>query len=136
MKEQQITLDGFVKGLRPYENGPRNQDTLVECFNLIPRPQGLIPSPTITQSITGTSVSHPWPQIFFGHTHWVCATQNKIYTINGDWSLTQQLDLNVYYNTFPNAPQGVWHFADFFDYVILTNGGVVVLYNPSTSFPQ
>ena len=133
MKEQAITLDGILKGLRPYENMPRNQETLTECFNLIPRPQGLIPSPTITESITSIDVDHPWPQILLGHTHWVCAAEEKIYTINGDWSLTQQLDLSPYYGTFPNAPKGAWHIADVFSYMILTNGGVTVLYNPYTS---
>lgn len=133
MKEQSITLDNFIKGLRQYEDMPRNSEGLVECFNLIPRPQGLISVPNISTPITDTTVDHPFPQIFFGHVHWVCATESKIYTINGDWSLTQRLDLNVYYNSFPTAPKGAWHFADFFNYVVLTNGGVTVLYNPSTS---
>lgn len=130
MKEQSITLNGFTKGLRQYSDASRNSEGLVECFNLIPRPQGLIAAPTISRLITQVSVDHPFPQVFIGHVHWVCATRDKIYTVNGDWSLTLQLDLNVYYNSFPDAPQGVWHFADFFNYVVLTNGGITVLYNP------
>lgn len=130
MKERSITLSKFVTGLRKYSNSPINTETLVECFNIIPDNAGLIPSPTITQSINAVSVDHPFPQVFIGHVHWVCCTRSKIYTINADWTLTLQLDLNVYYNSFPNAPQGTWHFADFFDYVVLTNGGVTVIYNP------
>lgn len=133
MKEQGIVLDGFVKGLRPYDEMPRNQEVLTECFNVIPRPQGLISTPAITQSITAVSASHPFPQIFLGYIHWLCCTETKIYTINSDWSLTEQLDISTYYGAYPNAPKGTWHFADFFDYVILTNGGVNVIYDTATS---
>lgn len=133
MKEQGITLTDFVKGLRLHSDTPTNQEALTECFNLIPRIQGLISTPTISHPITAVTVSHPWPQIFLGYKHWVCCTEDKIYTINANWSLTLQLDLAVYYNTFPNAPKETWHFADFFDYVVLTNGGVTVVYNPLTS---
>lgn len=133
MKEQGITLTDFVKGLRLYSDTPTNQELLTECFNLIPRPQGLITTPAISHPISAVTVDHPWPQIFLGHKHWVCCTEDKIYTINANWSLTLQLNLAVYYNTFPTAPKGTWHFADFFNYAVLTNGGVTVVYNPLTS---
>jgi hypothetical protein len=133
MREQGITLTEFHKGLRPYDDTVTNQEMLTDCFNLIPRAQGLVSVPDISHPITAVSVNHPWPQIFLGHKHWVCCTQDKIYTINANWSLTLQLDLDIYYNSFPNAPKETWHFADFFDYVVLTNGGVTVVYNPDTT---
>ena len=133
MKEQGIELSKFVEGLRKYDNTGFNQVLLTECFNVIPRIQGLIPSPTISQPITSISADHPYPQIFIGHTHWVLCTEDKIYTINGDYSVTQVLDVAPYYGAFPSAPKGVWHFADFFDYVVLSNGGVTVIYSTINS---
>ncbi len=130
MKEVGYTFSEFTKGLRPFEKMPKNSKTLVECFNLVPRSEGLTERISIVAAVTGIVTDHPWPQVFLGTKHWVCCTRDKIYTVNSDWTLTQQLDLGVYYNTFPSAPKGTWHFADFFDYVVLTNGGVTVVYNP------
>lgn len=41
MKGFEMPFEGFVKGLRPYENMPKNSQTLVECFNLAPAEAGL-----------------------------------------------------------------------------------------------
>lgn len=133
MKEIGYTFSEFTKGLRPFEKMPKNSKTLVECFNVVPRVEGLVERETVTTAVTGVTANHPWPQVFLGLKHWVCCTEDKVYTVNADWTVTQQLDLSVYYNTFPNAPKGTWHFADFFDYVVLTNGGVTVVYNPYTN---
>ena len=133
MREIDYTFNEFTTGLRPFEKMPKNSKTLIECFNLIPRTEGLVERTSVTTAVTGISTDHPWPQVFLGTRHWVCCTRDKIYTINSNWTLTQQLDLSTYYNTFPNAPKGTWHFADFFDYVVLTNGGVTVVYNPYTN---
>lgn len=133
VREIGYTFDKFTKGLRLFEGMPKNSDTLVECFNVVPRLEGLVERSSITTEVTGVTANHPWPQVFLGAKHWVCCTESKIYTVNSDWTVTQQLDLSVYYNTFPSAPKGTWHFADFFDYVVLTNGGVTVVYNPEES---
>ena len=130
MKEQGITLTKITQGLRKHSDGPFNSEALTECFNVIPRVQGLVPAPTIIGSLVGISADYPFPQIFFGFRHWVCCTRDKVYTINGDYTVTLQLDLSVYYNSFPTAPQGVWRMADFHDYVVLTNGGVTINYDP------
>jgi hypothetical protein len=33
--------EGFLKGLRRYENTPRNEETLIECYNWAPQEKGL-----------------------------------------------------------------------------------------------
>lgn len=129
MKEQALSLSKFTSGLRPYANNPINQDTATECFNLAPRIQGLVPIETINQSIDSIVASFPFPQIFFGHKFWLACTSTKIYTINGDFSLTLELDLTGAFI----GPGQVWHFADFFDYVILTNGIVTVYRDPDSA---
>ncbi len=120
MQERGYTLTGITKGLRPYSNTPVNKEELVDCFNLIPRPEGLIARPDISQSVVGAVLDWPFPQVFIGHTHWLLCTRNKIYSLDG--SLTPTLELTV-------TAGGTWHFADFFTYGILTNGTVTVVYN-------
>jgi len=132
MKELGFTLNDFTKGLRLRDNGRRNDDTLTSCFNLVPRPEGLVSPTIISEPITAISASHPFPQIFFGDSFWLLCTEDKIYTINSDWTVTLALDVSVYYGVFPSAPKGTWHFVDHFSFVILTNGGVTVLFNPDT----
>lgn len=133
MREEGFTFSKFVSGLRPRSNGPKNEDTLIECFGLIPKAEGLLAPPVIAESIMGISANHPWPQVFFGNSFWLCCTEYKIYTINADWTVTLAFDVTSYYGTYPNAPRGTWHFEDYTDFVILTNGGVTVLYNTETS---
>ena len=124
MQERGYTLTGITKGLRPYSNTPVNKEELVECFNLIPRPEGLVSRPDISRTAHGATLDWPFPQIFIGHEHWLLCTRTKIYSLDG--TLTPTLQLTV-------AAGGTWHFADFFTYGVLTNGTVTVVYNTVSS---
>lgn len=120
MQERGYTLTGITKGLRPYSNTPVNKEELVECFNLIPRPEGLVSRPDINQNVFGATLDWPFPQVFIGHQHWLLCTRTGIYSLDG--TLTPTLELTV-------TAGGTWHFADFFTYGVLTNGVVTVVYN-------
>jgi hypothetical protein len=133
MKELGITLKKFASGLRMESSMPRNSDTLTTCINLAPREVGLLPLPSISQPITSISTSFPYPQIFLGSFHWILLTKDKLYSINADWSVTLELDLSVYYGGHPTASYGIWHIADFHEYLIATNGQVTILYHPGNA---
>lgn len=133
MREEGFTFNKFVSGLRVRSNGPKNQDTLTECYGLVPQVEGLVAAPTIDESIIGISANHPWPQIFFTNNFWLVCTEYKIYTIASDWTVTLALDVTPYYGTFPTAPKGTWHLVDFTSFVLLTNGGVTVIYDPENA---
>lgn len=132
MKEIGYTLD-IATGLRLREKMPRDHESLEVCFGLVPRFEGLVTPTVISESIASISANHPWPQIFFGDSFWLLCDKYKIYIINADWSVTLAIDTTPYYGTFPAAPRGVWDFEDFHDFVLLTNGGVTVLYSVTNS---
>jgi len=48
MKSFRVSLKDFVKGLRKFQTGPLNKDTLIECFNVAPTDEGLEIHETIT----------------------------------------------------------------------------------------
>lgn len=42
MKSFKVTFDkGLLKGLRPFQTNPLNEEALIECFNLAPAEQAL-----------------------------------------------------------------------------------------------
>lgn len=49
MKSFEFSLEkGFIRGLRRYENTPRNEEVLIECYNWAPEELGLQPHEVIT----------------------------------------------------------------------------------------
>lgn len=127
MREFGFTLDKFTAGLR-VDGSKINQDTLIECFNMVARVQGLVEMPEIYKLITAEVASHPFPQVFLGSDHWILCTQTKIYSINSDWSLTLLITLSA----AQYSSESTWQIADFFTHVILTNGIVNVITNQTT----
>lgn len=132
MKELGIALD-INTGLRAVDDTGPNSKGLIKCVNIVSRIQGLVRPDIVLQSIKGIKTSYPFPQVFIGFRHWLCCTEDKIYKVNGDLSTTLLVDVGSYYRQFPSAPKGTWHFADFFTYGVLTNGGVTLVFNTQTN---
>lgn len=134
MKEFYITLDTEnINGLRHSDNFPRNGGKLYQSLNAIPTEYGLEAYENIINPIIDCPIlSWPFPQIHLGKVHQLLMTQDKIYSIDADWELTLELDMSSYYTSNPTHEYSIWHFGDFYDYIVITNNHLVVVYNTTT----
>lgn len=135
MKEFEKRFDSEdINGLRVSSNMPRDSMKLAQCFNTIPTEYGLESyDPVINPLITTVTFNWPFPQIFMGKRRRIVMDKDKVYSINFDWSLTLELDLSAYYTANPTWDYSIWHLADFYTYVVISNENLVIIYNTVTS---
>jgi len=119
-----IGSEDLARGLRPSKRSPRNTKFLTKCAGAVGLDNVLQALADITGDRIDTSalagVAHPYPQLFvFTNVIMVCLS-TRIYEYDGT-SLTLRLDIGA-----PNA--GIsWSAVDFFDYIYMSNGKVVVV---------
>jgi len=118
MREFESTFEeGLKKGLRREEFSPAKEQQLVECWNLRPQPTGLQPIVSITNPFDET-ISWPWPQVMAGMNFRLLADETEIYTCDGSWATTSVID------TLTTGD--CWDWADFGDFILMTNGSQIV----------
>lgn len=132
-----ITAEQLARGLRPSKRVPRDSRFLVESKGAIGR-DGVICAIDELSRLATTEVtdSFPFPQIFvFTNTIIVCGL-SKIY----EWTGTL---LHLKYTVDQQNIGGSWTAADFYDFIYLSNGRIVVIKNPmsnlyelSTDYPH
>jgi len=125
MKEYTVFYkDGLAKGLRASEFNPRNEGALVEAqgvFQESKKLSNILELLTFDIS-TIDAQTYPFPQVFQLREWTIVCTPTKIYTYDGA-SLT----------LVHTAVEGsTWTIADFYQFVVLTNGAELVALDPET----
>lgn len=110
----------FVNGLRPSKNVAKNADYLEQLKNLKIGNNGLELKPEIVQP-TSETISWPFPQLIKLHKDFLVLN-------NGEIEIVDKL------GTFSFSNGLTWHWADFYDFVVLTNGNEVVYRDPDGSY--
>lgn len=115
---ESVFEEGLRKGLRRDEFSPAGDQQLIECRNLRPRSIGLMPLNTITNPFAAV-VAWPFPQVLVGRNFKLLATSTEIYTCSALWAVTLVLGSIT-------AGTCCWDWADFGDFLLLTNGSKMV----------
>lgn len=123
MRESELVFrEGLLKGLRSSERNPRNQAALTISNGLMPESGAFrsVPELTNMSGITALGEVFPFPQVHVGQAHTIVMGATTIWElVNG--SLVQKLSgLTI---------GSIWTVADFYDYLILTNGVIMVRRN-------
>jgi len=126
MREYTITYkDGLIRGLRKSSNNPRNYGSLLRADGIVKEAGELEALPVLealdvsTIAVTG---SFPFPQVFQGRNWTLVCTPTEIYTYDG-------VSFTLVYTS---AEGSTWTVADFFDFLVLTNGLELITLNPET----
>lgn len=142
---ESILQKALTKGLRSNQWSAKNEEWLVECYNLVPGREGLEPFQILTDPFAegglllsdgvtpflladGTPLllggpTWPFPQIFIGRNFWLYCGQERIYTFNTSFETTHVLDVTA---------GGRWDFIDYGTFLILLNGSVIVTVDADT----
>lgn len=126
MREYTITYkDGLIRGLRASENNPRNLGALIQADGVVKEAGELTALPEIdTFDLTGVTDpgDFPFPQIFQARNWTILCTPTRIYTWDGT-SFTL---------AYTSAEGSTWTVADFFDFLVMTNGLELITLDPVT----
>jgi len=123
MRELEYTFQkGMKLGLRPDKGNPLNNELLTDCFNVKPSPLGIVSYKELNMPFSAT-VTWPFPQFFAGMSQGIMCSGNEVFTVGSDYSLTTKTSCDQ---------KTLWSIADFGPYVILTNGLVMVISDPTT----
>lgn len=109
--------EGLRQGLRSETIEPADKQKLVKLKNLRPNEFGLEPVVAITYPFD-TEFSWPFPQMFLCRELRIMATETAIYECDSSWDPTVKLS--------GLTAGGIWHMADFGDYLLMTNGSQMV----------
>ncbi len=131
MREFGFTIEAFNKGLRQYGRARLNHGTASVCLNMVPKSLGLIgyKFKIMPFNIIPT---YPFPQIFHLKRYFLLFMKDAIYSVEADNTLTLKLDLSTEFNANPTWEYRTWDIADFYTYIIATNGSVMVQSDPDT----
>ena len=116
--------NGLIRDFRE----PRNVDYCEELLNLKPTEFGAV-SPEAVVDPTASTVAWPFPQLFRGKRVTLLCGSTVIYSVNeSTWTLTPLVTYSINAPATPKSivAGGPWHFADFYDSWILTNGSCQV----------
>lgn len=126
MREFPFKFDeGLKKGLRPNLYVPRDSQWLVQAFGLIPEDDLLQTIPQLTDAINATGESYPYPQIFKLINFILVCGKRAIYEYDID-----EDSLNLVF--VASSAGATWSYADLHDYILLTNGSVLIERDPVT----
>lgn len=109
---------GTALGLRRESSNPRNTEALVQADGLFPE-EGVLRAIDPLSIITGVDAlgeSFPYPQIHVGQAHTLIMGETKIWEYDGSFNLVIS----------GLTPGTIWTVADFYDYIILTNGSQII----------
>jgi len=128
MKEFETSfIEHFSNGLRPESPSRRNEPFLSECHNLRPYPEGLRAYEVLVDPLTGTVIDWPFPQLFIGKKYKLYFTETELYEVAANWSKTKKLE------TLGSGTR--WCVADFYDYILATNGVKIAYLNLAGDTP-
>jgi hypothetical protein len=123
MRELEYTFQkGMQRGLRPDKSNPFNNEFLTECFNLKGTSLGIVSYKELINPFSAT-VTWPFPQFFAGMTQGILCSGNEVFTVGSDYSLITKASCDQ---------STLWSMADFGSYVVLTNGLVMIISDPTT----
>lgn len=116
-------INTIAKGLRPSKRMVRDSGYLVECSGAIGVDNVLQVIDQLTRIDTSAlTVSFPYPQLFVFTNIIIVCTSTGIYEWSGS-ALVSKLTVTA---------GSTWSAVDFWDYIYMTNGTVVVERNPVT----
>lgn len=127
--------EGLTKGLREEKTNPRNSQRLTEARNVKIGPAGLETFADVTQPFT-LAMNWPYTQLARMEREFLAFDKTDVYKVNpADWSKSTLIS---------GATAGLtWHYADYINYVILTNGSEIYerdvstgVYSKNTSLPS
>ena len=121
-----VFREGLVRGLRTAAENARNIEALVDSQGAVPRENCLQTLDDFNQWLldtTGITTSFPYPQLFVLSNMVLVCTEDTIYKqVGSSW----ELQLTV-------ASVGcTWTVADYHDFIVMTNGSVLVVRSPET----
>lgn len=133
-------LDPYLQGgLRLDKDDSLGTDCLLKAYGCKISAFGAVPAPDIFCPFP-VAVAAPFPALFKNEkNHLVLATEDKVYTVDDSWALTEQqlMTLGSYVNsvltpvyTTISSP-GQWHHADFTGGWMLFNGQAMVISYPN-----
>ena len=136
MREFDFTIRAeSLNGLRRFETQTRNSSGMIELFNGIAAEEGLQALQPLTVLFENEylfdlipDVEWPFPQMHIGFNKSVLCFENKIYEIDrttSPWTTSLVLTLP---GTFDET--NTWHFADFEDLLLGTNGEINFWFDP------
>ena len=124
MQEFTIRYEAFHTGLRPARRSRRERAFLMECFNLRPFQGHTVGVQPIINPRPSVDVTFPFPQLMVG-SRLVQLNNNSIQLLGTDFMPT---------STFSTMVGDSWHWADFGDYLVFTNGTAAYEYVPGDGF--
>jgi hypothetical protein len=111
------------KGLRAKRTSPRQSVSIEELIGVRVGRAGLENRPSMTQPFS-VDFQWPFPQLFHLEREWLLAYDHNVYRIDPvDWSKSL---------LFGATSDMTWHVADFFDFIVMTNGAEVYVRDPDT----
>lgn len=116
MREQTAQIE-LKKGINPLTRPSRNGAFLSECKNLYVEENKLIPVEDINYEV-GIPSGYPFPQFYVAQRYMFLLEKSAIHLILDDWSVNTIFEGISEYDT--------WHVADFEDFVVFSNGSVVL----------
>lgn len=135
-------------GLRPEQDGVRNEQSLMRCTNLCATERRLRPFTPITEPFSdvdymtwGVGKGWPFPQLIRTNSKTLLMGKTAMWEVDegDDWSATPVAIRMMWpqgladYDTIPAG--GTWHVADFYDRVYLFNGKCMLLEDYSVTDP-
>lgn len=141
MKEFSFKLQKeILNGLRESHVSSRNSGSLIDCMNILPMDQNLLAYEAATSLFDDEylfdvipPISWPFPQMYLGQTHSLLCFQTKIFSIDtsvSSWNVVKVYD----FGSEPSWDEdNTWHFAPFYDMIVLSNGVKMLWYNPHNS---
>mgnify|MGYP000318207335 CR=1 FL=1 len=103
----------LMKGLKRRSSDPWNSSFFTQALGILIEKNGIELLPTLSNPLTGLTVSHPLPQLVSLQRRSFLITATGLYEVNADWTKTLLLSIT---STKPG------HFADFGSYIVFTNG--------------
>ncbi len=117
MQEMTATFN-FTHGLSPVNRPVRNGSGLTNLVGLKPFKDRLVPLNSIVVPEEGSTISWPFPQILICQRYNFRLEENEIFLYDDDWNAISLIAGII--------SGGVWHIADFAEFVVFTNGAHTV----------
>lgn len=117
-----IFKKGLLAGLRNTDKHPRNEQALILSDGAYPENTSLraMESISLLPGIEELGESFPYPQVHRGQSHTLVFGATKIWEYkNGSYDLVKS----------GLTSGGLWTVADFYDYIVATNGSQLVVRN-------
>ena len=112
---ENIFDDGLVKGLRSTSKNMRNTQRLIKADGMFPEEGVLraVESVTSIPGLTALGLVFPFPQLHVGQVHTIIMGPTEF------WEYKSGVLTSVISGLTNN---GLWTVADFYDYILITNG--------------